>query len=56
MYALQKLWRNYILNKSVYFQLADADEVIYALLSNKYTPEELKAMTDKYHVKWNDVP
>jgi len=43
------------MNQSVYLQLADADTIIYMIISGKYTDEELKEAANKYHKKWNEV-
>ena len=43
------------MNKSVYIQLADADQIIYSIISGKFSVEELKEQANKYHKKWNEV-
>ena len=43
------------MNQSVYLQLADADKIIYMIISEKYSAEELKEVANKYHKKWNEL-
>jgi len=43
------------MNQSVYYQLADADKVVYMIISGKYSEEELEEAANKYHKKWNEL-